>query len=145
MGFSLGGLTSCNAVWVRPDLFDAAGCNLPSIWHPQQNSDKPDVDGTYFLSAMATYPVPTAKLYVSYGTSEGRDMGGSRNAPGSAVLIVQKVRAAGMHDLVFEERGGYPHNAAVGMMWSEGFWRSLEAVVPYESRPAVRLMWAIYI
>lgn len=137
MGYSLGGLTSCNAVWVRPDLFDAAGCNSPSIWYPQPRS--PDLDGTYFLSAMAKYPVPTAKLYVSYGTSEGQDMGGSRNASGPAVLIVQKMRAAGM-DLVFEERGGYPHIAAVGMMWSEGFWTSLEAVVPYESRPAVRLM-----
>jgi len=150
VGYSLGGLTSCNAAWVRPDLFDAAGCSSPSMWWRETNSSG-DVYGscgdtassatlkdTYFRSAMAKYPVPTAKLYVSHGTSESC-MGGSQNVPGPVTLVVQEMRKAGVVNLVFEENTGYIHDG-ISAFFMTAFWRALEVIVPNESHLAVSLM-----
>jgi len=138
VGYSYGGLTSCNAAWARPDLFDAAACSSPSMWYPVTHFAG-SLKGTYFESAMAKYPVPsTTKLYVSDGTAEGVDMGGTKNVPGPIALVVQKMRAAGVPDFAFEENSGYQHEGITA--WTAGtLWRSLEAIVPYESRPAARL------
>jgi len=131
LGFSYGGLTSCNAAWARPDIFDAAACSSPSMWYPKQSTCG-SLHGTYFQSAMAEYPVPsTVKLYVSDGTAEDVSMGGSKNCPGPIALVVQKMRAVGVPDFAFEENSGYQHDGNTAW-FANTLWRSLEAIVPYE-------------
>eukprot|EP00746_Dinoflagellata_sp_MGD_P159521 gnl/MRDRNA2_/MRDRNA2_86721_c6_seq11.p1 gnl/MRDRNA2_/MRDRNA2_86721_c6~~gnl/MRDRNA2_/MRDRNA2_86721_c6_seq11.p1 ORF type:complete len:216 (+),score=23.26 gnl/MRDRNA2_/MRDRNA2_86721_c6_seq11:44-649(+) len=130
VGFSLGGLVSCYAAWARPDAFDTAVCSSPSFWYPS-GAANPVLNETYFAKvAMAAYPPPLdSRLYVSDGTSEGSDMGGSVTEPGPIPLTVQAMRDVGMGDFPFEQNQGFRHDPLMGWIL-DSLWRALEAILP---------------
>ena len=137
VGFSYGGLVSCYAAWARPDVFDAAGCGSPSMWYPRDQSPCTGLNGTDFCNVvMAKFTAPVAnaaRLFVSDGTDEGCEMGGSASQPGPIPLTVQAMRSAGMGALVFEQNEGYQHDELSGWYIST-LWRALSSIAPYVHR-----------
>jgi enterochelin esterase-like enzyme len=75
MGFSLGGLISCNAIWTRPQTFGSAACMSPSLWWPfHANATFPDDAGYEFTrDTLMKYrgARPRQKIYIDVGGSEG--------------------------------------------------------------------------
>ncbi|XP_045209804.1 uncharacterized protein LOC123561473 [Mercenaria mercenaria] len=76
MGYSLGGLMSCYAIWTRPHVFSLAACQSPSFWWPYKDSSfDADFD---FLNKTLKDPVfqtnrPEQKIYLDAGGAENLD------------------------------------------------------------------------
>ncbi|XP_028396865.1 uncharacterized protein LOC114520730 [Dendronephthya gigantea] len=75
MGFSLGGMISCHAIWTRPQTFGSAACMSPSLWWPfPENATFPDDAGYEFTRStlMKHRGVrPRQKIYIDVGSNEG--------------------------------------------------------------------------
>ena len=75
MGFSLGGLMSCHAIWTRPQTFGSAACMSPSLWWPfPVNATFPD-DAEYEFTTKTLMNYrgarPRQKIYIDVGSREG--------------------------------------------------------------------------
>ena len=85
MGFSMGGLISCHAVWTRPQTFGSAACMSPSFWWPfPENGSFPNDAGFEFTTKTLMQfrgARPRQKIYIDVGSNELDLMiNGARNA-----------------------------------------------------------------
>lgn len=75
MGYSLGGLMSCHAIWTRPQTFGSAACMSASLWWPfPENATFPDDAGYEFTRSTLTKHRgvrPRQKIYIDVGGNEG--------------------------------------------------------------------------
>jgi predicted alpha/beta superfamily hydrolase len=75
MGFSLGGLMTCHAIWTRPQTFGSAACMSPSLWWPfPANATFPDDAGFEFTTTTLMKfrgTRPRQKIYIDVGSNEG--------------------------------------------------------------------------
>ncbi len=75
IGFSLGGLMSCHAIWTRPQTFGSGACMSPSLWWPfPENATFPDDAGYEFTTkTLMKYrgARPRQKIYIDVGGNEG--------------------------------------------------------------------------
>ena len=75
MGFSMGGLISCHAVWTRPQTFGLAACMSSSFWWPfPENGSFPHDVGFEFTTKTLTKfkgARPRQKIYIDVGSKEG--------------------------------------------------------------------------
>lgn len=75
LGFSLGGLMACHAIWTRPQTFGSAACMSPSLWWPfPQNATFPDDAGYEFTTSTLLQhrgARPRQKIYIDVGGREG--------------------------------------------------------------------------
>ncbi|XP_060575516.1 uncharacterized protein LOC132732980 [Ruditapes philippinarum] len=74
MGYSLGALLSCYAIWTRPAVYSFAACQSPPFWMPI-NSTHPNVTNFDFLTRILKDPTfqvkrPEQKIYFDAGGAE---------------------------------------------------------------------------
>ena len=75
IGFSLGGLVSCHAIWTRPQTFGSAACMSSSFWWPFPiNASFPDDAQYEFITKTLNEhrgARPRQKIYIDVGSKEG--------------------------------------------------------------------------
>ena len=75
LGYSLGGLMACHAIWTRPQTFGSAACMSSSFWRPfPQNATFPDDAGYEFTTKTLMEhrgARPRQKVYIDIGGEEG--------------------------------------------------------------------------
>ena len=75
IGFSLGGIMSCHAIWTRPKTFGSAACMSSSFWWPfPENGTFPEDAGYEFTKKTLMEhrgARPRQKIYIDVGSNEG--------------------------------------------------------------------------
>ena len=75
LGYSLGGLMACHAIWTRPETFGSAACMSSSFWWPfPENATFPDDAGYEFTTKTLMEhrgARPRQKVYIDIGGEEG--------------------------------------------------------------------------
>lgn len=132
MGYSLGGLMACHAVWTRPDVFSFAACQSPSFWWPMNNDTLVTCDFAFnnktLKDPLFSTNRPEQRIYIDAGGLESDDPYRLTQAAIEAAYAISTLDHYELNKNVWIEVS--PERAHNSLSWAVRVYKALRTLLP---------------